>query len=179
MDETKILIDEMQYKLVASYKINFILNAVDEIFDNCYLGDGAFACNIKYLKQFGISYVLNAAQGLQRSQINTNENFYKPFGIKFFGCNLMDTNETNIREHFEPALRFMHEALQNGSSILIHCYQGISRSATFVLAYMMKYKQMTLMDALMVASKRRYIYPNDGFLRQLIQYEAELQSMDS
>jgi hypothetical protein len=44
---------------------------------------------------------------------------------------------------------------------------------------MMKYKQMTLMDALMTASKKRYIYPNEGFLRQLIQYEAELQSMDS
>lgn len=122
--------------------------------------------------------MLNAAQGSHRSQINTNENFYTPFSIKFYGCNLMDNNETNIREHFEPALRFMHEALQNGSRVLVHCYQGISRSATFVLAYLMKYKQMTLMDALMMASKRRYIYPNEGFLRQLIQYEAELKLND-
>ncbi len=52
---------------------------------------------------------------------------------------------------------------------------GVSRSATIVLAYLMKYHHNTLKESyLYLAQKRPQICPNEGFLLQLIRYENEL-----
>lgn len=56
--------------------------------------------------------------------------------------------------------------------MLVHCVAGVSRSATFCIAYLMKYLQMTLLEAYNhVKLKRPIIKPNCGFFRQLIEYE--------
>lgn len=57
----------------------------------------------------------------------------------------------------------------------MHCYQGISRSATLVLAYLMMRENMSLEDAIVLVRKRREVFPNSGFLRQLIELEEQLQ----
>ena len=52
---------------------------------------------------------------------------------------------------------------------------GISRSATIVLAYLMKYHHTTFHDAFFfLVEKRPAIWPNEGFLVQLFRYESEL-----
>ena len=52
---------------------------------------------------------------------------------------------------------------------------GISRSATIVLAYLMKYHHSTLREAFFyLAEKRPQVWPNEGFLVQLMRYEGEL-----
>ena len=52
---------------------------------------------------------------------------------------------------------------------------GVSRSATIVLAYLMKYHHNTLKDAFnFLIEKRPQIWPNEGFLLQLLRYETEL-----
>lgn len=49
---------------------------------------------------------------------------------------------------------------------------GVSRSAAIVIAYVMKHKKMTLVQAYQYVSKcRPCINPNIGFLKSLIQYE--------
>ena len=49
------------------------------------------------------------------------------------------------------------------------------RSATLVLAYLMKYHNLPLIEAhSLVKSKRKMIRPNDGFWQQLIEYEKKL-----
>ena len=49
------------------------------------------------------------------------------------------------------------------------------RSATLVLAYLMKYKRMRLVDAhALVKSKRPLIRPNMGFWAALVDYEKKL-----
>jgi len=50
--------------------------------------------------------------------------------------------------------------------VLVHCFAGVSRSATIVIAYLMQEHGLTLTDALMHVRKQRYfINPNDGFRR--------------
>ena len=56
---------------------------------------------------------------------------------------------------------------------MIHCYQGISRSATFVLAYLIKYRKYKLEDAIRYVFDKRLIWPNNGFIQKLIEYEAQ------
>lgn len=49
----------------------------------------------------------------------------------------------------------------------VHCHQGISRSATIVLAFLMLKRGMTLVDALKTVRDNRAVHPNDGFVKQL------------
>jgi len=55
--------------------------------------------------------------------------------------------------------------------VLVHCQAGISRSATLVIAYLIKHQKMNLKDAyLHVKSKRPQIGPNKGFIQQLMDF---------
>lgn len=52
---------------------------------------------------------------------------------------------------------------------------GVSRSAVLVAAYLMIFQDMTIMEALMELRKKRAIYPNEGFIKQLRQLNENLQ----
>lgn len=58
--------------------------------------------------------------------------------------------------------------------VLVHCAMGRSRSATLVLAYLMIYKNMTVVDAIEQVSRHRCIMPNRGFLKQLRELDIAL-----
>ena len=63
-----------------------------------------------------------------------------------------------------------------GGICLVHCKLGVSRSTTFVIAYLIKYANLTTDEAFaFVKSKRSSIKPNDGFMRQLYMYEKILR----
>lgn len=51
---------------------------------------------------------------------------------------------------------------------------GRSRSAALVLAYLMIYKNMTVVDAIDQVLKHRCILPNRGFLKQLRELDIKL-----
>lgn len=148
-------------------------NSYDLVFNNVYLGGQELALDKESLKRLGITHVLNAAKGGKYSQVNTNQCFYEDLNIKFFGCNLMDIDNCKIEDHFIPATDFMHEALQSEGIILVHCLVGVSRSASLVLAYLVRYRRMGLEDAMKLVFKRRFIWPNDGFLYKLMMFEEE------
>lgn len=62
-----------------------------------------------------------------------------------------------------------------GGGAMIHCYASLSRSAAFVLAYMMKTQKITLVEAVRQMRKKwDATWPNDTFVEQLLEYEKEL-----
>jgi protein phosphatase slingshot len=64
-----------------------------------------------------------------------------------------------------------------GSKILVHCKKGISRSASVVLAFIMKEKGWSLDESFeFVKNKRNCIRPNSGFLKQLEIYQGILDA---
>lgn len=70
---------------------------------------------------------------------------------------------------------FISQIRKSGGKTLVHCVAGVSRSATLCIAYLMKYQHMSLLQAYnYVKSKRPQIKPNNGFFRQLIDYEYRL-----
>ena len=73
----------------------------------------------------------------------------------------------------DAALRFIHDAVLLGKSILVHCEQGRSRSGSVMVAYMMASQNMSRNAALMFVKDRRSIVsPNAGFMKQLAAFEA-------
>ena len=83
--------------------------------------------------------------------------------------------------YLDSAADWIHAALSQAevgqSNVLVHCRWGKSRSPALVLAYLLKYRGMTLNDALAyVQSKREISQPNSGFMRQLKAYEEGMKS---
>lgn len=69
------------------------------------------------------------------------------------------------------------EAYQSGRGVLVHCQAGVSRSATIVIAYLMKHTLMTMTDAYKyVRSRRPVVSPNLNFMGQLLEFERDLNS---
>uniref|UniRef100_A0ACD5YC15 Uncharacterized protein n=1 Tax=Avena sativa TaxID=4498 RepID=A0ACD5YC15_AVESA len=56
---------------------------------------------------------------------------------------LRDTEEENLLDHLEPCLDFIDEGRKEGS-VLVHCFAGVSRSATIITAYLMRTEQKSL-----------------------------------
>jgi len=65
--------------------------------------------------------------------------------------------------HFPASIAFIKDGLKKGG-VLVHCFAGVSRSATIVIAYLMQEKEMNMEHAFSFASRARpIIFPNMGF----------------
>jgi len=147
---------------------------MDQCYPGLFIGDRLAATNISYLKQVGITHVVNTAEGNGFCTVDTNANYYKAEGIKYIGFQLLDVVSADIQQFFEPAAQFIDECLKNNGRVLVHCFMGISRSATISAAFLILKREMTAKKALFTLRKNRHIFPNDGFLLQLIQMEKNM-----
>ena len=59
--------------------------------------------------------------------------------------------------------------------VLVHCVQGVSRSATLTIAYLMLKHHMTVQVATRLVRAQREIFPNPGFLQQLCKLDQTLK----
>lgn len=57
-------------------------------------------------------------------------------GIEYLELKIDDSPDENISIYFDKVFAFFTK--NSETNVLIHCVSGISRSATFVIAYLMK-----------------------------------------
>mmetsp|Transcript_10738 Transcript_10738/g.18799 ORF Transcript_10738/g.18799 Transcript_10738/m.18799 type:complete len:196 (+) Transcript_10738:2-589(+) len=142
-------------------------NHICHVDDNLFLGSKEGASNSVLLFSLGVSSILTAATEIKLP--------YKQGMFRFLRLNVTDYPAENIQEHFNDSHRFIHEALQAGQGVLVHCAFGASRSATIVISYLMRTKGWTVRQALtFLKSRRPIVSPNPGFMSQLKKYEATL-----
>lgn len=91
-----------------------------------------------------------------------------PDKIKYKCLDIADMPGQNVARYFNETNRWIDTAIRGGGKVLVHCFAGISRSPTFVIAFLMVHNQITFDSANQLVRKARYqIYPNPGFKQQL------------
>jgi protein-tyrosine phosphatase len=148
---------------------NLTRETISPIYDHIYLSGMNF--DQLHLQQFNIKYILRVLSHAQLPMCNNID------GIEYFDVICDDTPCAKIGSLFELTHDFIDKSKSVGSNVLVHCYAGISRSATIVISYLMKTYNMTYVDAFsIVKSKRSIIDPNFGFCIELMEYEKTLKN---
>ncbi|KAK4395508.1 Dual specificity protein phosphatase PHS1 [Sesamum angolense] len=164
-----------------------------------FIGGALAARSVYTLQLLGITHILCLCSneiGQEDSQFP--ELFeYKNFSDSKSECFLLYLNlliivlyatneETNISEIFQEAHDFINQVEQIGGKVLVHCFEGKSRSATLVLAYLMLRKKIHFLSCfyaetllywrrgMPLKQAHRRAQPNDGFARILLELDQKL-----
>ncbi len=142
-------------------------NAFDEVYPNILLGNRELAEKPHQMELFSITHVLNAAEGHKFNQVNTTSATYDGVGIHYVGVPAEDVANYRMYRYFTQAADYVEEALGSGGRVYVHCVQGLSRSATLVVAFLMLKRSLTVTQAFETVRRKRAVFPNYGFLKQL------------
>uniref|UniRef100_A0A4W5MTW2 protein-tyrosine-phosphatase n=1 Tax=Hucho hucho TaxID=62062 RepID=A0A4W5MTW2_9TELE len=143
---------------------------VSPILPFLFLGNERDAQDLDLLLRLNIGYVVNVTTHLPLYHLGSGLIRYKRLPAT-------DNSKQNLRQYFEEVFEFIEEAHQSGRGVLVHCQAGVSRSATIVIAYLMKHTLMTMTDAYKyVRGRRPVVSPNLNFMGQLLEFERDLNS---
>ena len=117
---------------------------LSQITKRIFLGNELDAKNYDLLKYHNISYIVNSA----KKQINYYENEFE-----YIHTLLTDYAKSDLIKHMYKVLSFMNKRKGN---FFVHCFYGKSRSASFVIAYLM-YKKNGDIKKLMIMLKKEEI----------------------
>ena len=118
------------------------------------------------LKSLGVTHVLMI--GYFMTPIYPEDFIYGNFEIN-------DDSHENILQYLIEGIKF----IDNSSICYCHCQLGKSRSASFVIAYIMYKNKIHFSEAFnLVRKKRKMIFPNEGFQCQLEDFDIILSNYD-
>lgn len=138
----------------------------DEIIPHLFCGSLRSAQSLAVYDRLNITSLLTVGRGLEPTVID---------GMRHKVVIVDDIEGATIDHSFREAVEFVDEALSANSGCLVHCFAGMSRSATTVIAYLMIRKGMRLDEAYCTTRRGRpAIYPNAGFFAQLLSLDAKL-----
>lgn len=90
----------------------------------------------------------------------------------------MDVPWENLGRHFMDSANFIKNALAKGGTVFVHCWAGISRSTSCIIAYMMLHHGMSFQRSLsFIRQSRHFVNPNPGFRRQLLEFEQKVNQL--
>ncbi|XP_017436470.1 dual specificity protein phosphatase PHS1 isoform X1 [Vigna angularis] len=135
-----------------------------------FIGGALAARSVYTLQYLGITNILC----LCTNEIGQSETQY-PDLFEYKNFSVCDSDDYNISGIFEEACDLIDHVEQTGQKVLVHCFEGKSRSVTLVLAYLMLRKKYTLLEAWQ-ALKRVHCraQPNDGFAKTLLDLDQKL-----
>ncbi|KAF9444655.1 phosphatases II [Macrolepiota fuliginosa MF-IS2] len=94
-------------------------------------------------------------------------------GFSTYRISIDDAITVDIRPHLEAACNYIDTSLRSGRNVLVHCQQGVSRSAAVILAYLIRNRGMTYDSAYAyLKRKRACVKPNPTFIQALQEWEA-------
>lgn len=136
-----------------------------KIIDRLYLGNSFNARDFYSLEENKIGLIINSSPCVP--------NYFTDY-FEYYNVNIKDIEGQNMLTHLEKIVEYMNNYLNKNSnkSVFVHCFMGCSRSVTIIIAYLMRYKNFRLRDAMnFIKEKRDIVNLNKDFFNQLVEYE--------
>ncbi|WOH10024.1 hypothetical protein DCAR_0729485 [Daucus carota subsp. sativus] len=135
-----------------------------------FIGGALAARSVHTLQHIGITHILC----LCSNEIGQSDSQY-PELFEYKNFCISDNEDANIQDIFGEAHDYIDHVEQLGGKVLVHCFEGKSRSATVVLSYLMLRKNFTLLKAWNNLKRvHRRAQPNDGFAKILLELDRKL-----
>jgi hypothetical protein len=133
------------------------------IWPNLFLGSEDDADNLEILTKFGVTGIV---------QVGCRGRIAYPDTISTIFISSIDSPFFNLSEKFDEAFEWIDKFTSNNGTCFVHCKRGVSRSATVVIAYLMKKNNWTLKESYdFVLRARPVVDPNVGFYCQLREFD--------
>lgn len=146
-----------------------------EIIPHLYLGSCGAAYNREGIQAAGVTHILCIATNVMAAIKKHNDEL----NLKYLEVAIDDKPEASVEEKFDQCFKFIEEGLRQGG-VLVHCFQGKSRSSSIVIGYLMKHKGMSFDESLeFVRAKRSVVAPNIGFALQLRNFQRSIEGTHS
>ncbi|KAJ2500028.1 tyrosine/serine/threonine protein phosphatase [Coemansia sp. RSA 1972] len=131
-----------------------------QIMPYLYLGGEQNVTSVQ-LNKSNITRVLNVAREVQGFRVPNVESRHVQW----------DHNESDLAQHFDSTFAYIDEARSQHRGILVHCQLGVSRSASLVVAYVMRTMHVGFEAAYEYVRQRApCISPNIALIAQLSEY---------
>ena len=143
------------------------MNTLSQINENLFICDFSTSLDINILQRHGISKIIFISE---HSKDQEKERQYERKNIKHHHLKLYDSPNEKITKmiNFLPDASEMYKS----SKVLVHCMAGISRSPTFAILLLMYSDGLRYVEAYEIVRRGRPVMrPNDGFAKQLRQFE--------
>ncbi|KAK9818679.1 hypothetical protein WJX74_004993 [Apatococcus lobatus] len=162
------ILDELPFVCTPSTKANATKRYPGIIaYKQLYLGSWDDASAPEQMAELGIKRVLTIH--------NSPEEVRFPASVKHLRLQLADVETQDISPLFATSFDFIEAGIHANEAVLVHCGHGASRSATLVIAYLMRKHSWTATKARQFCYERRsLVQPNDGFWRSLCALEGQL-----
>ena len=132
------------------------------VIDTLFLGDKNTVKNSSELLSHEVRLVVSVAGGALQL----------PAGVEQVRLHVKDDNQDSLLPHLDEAVKLIDQHLSQGSTVVVHCQAGISRSPAVIMAYLIRFKGMTVEEALEVVKRvRPRANPRQKLLDDLIKYQ--------
>ena len=154
--------NEMRQTHRKQLKIEYFSKQCSEVIENfLYVSGEKVAANKQQLEDNKITHVINASADLCPNHF--------PEDLTYLTYFLKDSKKENIECIFYESIEFIKTAKMAGGRVLVHCQQGVSRSVSICIAYMIFTQKLSYQEAEELLKKKRGVAnPNPGFSVQLI-----------
>ncbi|TBU35534.1 phosphatases II [Dichomitus squalens] len=145
-----------------------------QITENVFLGDLSAAESPEILTALGITHVLSVMSGHVALPSHSELPHLPPYQpLQRMQVQVQDHPFVELASHLPRTTAWIANALRDPHArVLVHCVQGISRSATVAAAYLMATRGLSPGAAVArVKELRQCANPNEGFRGQLLEYE--------
>ena len=139
--------------------------------DFLYISSYKTASTVIDLKNLKITNIINCSGDLCENLSYESS----LLNIEYLTLNVKDNVSENIECLFFICINYINHVKEKNGKILIHCYKGVSRSVSIVIAYLIYLYKWTYDEAFdFVQSKRSIANPNIGFYLQLKTFHKRL-----
>lgn len=160
---------EINGGLVRREKIAFFDKECSKVAEHIYLGGDAVARDKDILKQNGITHVLNCV-GFVCPEYFKSDFVYRTLWLQ-------DSPSEDITSILYDVFDYFEDVREQHGRVFVHCCQGVSRSTSLVIAYLMWREGQSFDDAFeYVKAARGIADPNMGFACQLLQCQKRVHA---